>query len=242
MNVSAVQFKPVRGDLEGSRARLVGLADEAADGADLVVLPEMAATGYLFPGPDAVRPVAEAADGPTAAALCEVAGRRRAWIVAGFPEVDGDALYNSALVISADGEVAGVYRKTLLFAADEMWATPGAGAYPVFDTGSGRFGVGICMDLNDPRFVAWVADSDIDVLAFPTNWLEEGGDVHRYWMARLARRRVGLVAANTYGEEFGVGFSGRSAILYGATRVAAAPATGDTILRARLPIAGRAAG
>ena len=89
----------------------------------------------------------------------------------GFPEVDGDRFFNSALVINALGELAFCYRKTLLYEADETWATPGDSGYRYFDTNWGRFAPGICMDLNDDRFVQWCADNALDALAFPTNWI-----------------------------------------------------------------------
>ena len=77
MRVGIVQFKARREDLRGSRAALSELALEAGEGVDLLVLPEMASTGYVFPDRDAVAAVAEPARGPTWEALSAVARERR---------------------------------------------------------------------------------------------------------------------------------------------------------------------
>lgn len=238
MRVRAVQFKARKGDVPSSLRALSRLATRAAEGADLVVLPEMAATGYLFDGPRSAGAAAEPADGPTLRALAPVAAAHRTWLVVGFPERDGDRLFNSALVIDPRGQLAFCYRKTLLYTADVPWAAPGDTGYRRFDTDAGSFGVGICMDLNDDRFVGWCAAEALDVVAFPTNWVDEGDDVWGYWAWRLRDVPAALVAANTWGEEALAGattrFSGGSAVLRDRTVLAAAPKTGDGFLGADL--------
>jgi predicted amidohydrolase len=235
MRVAAVQFKAVKGDKGRSLRALAALAAQAARGAELVVLPEMAATGYLFDSPDAAAGVAEPADGETYAALSAVARDHGAWIVGGFPERDGDALFNSAHVIDPSGALRFVYRKTLLYQADTAWARPGDSGYATFEADGGRFTVGICMDLNDDGFVAWCAAATARAIAFPTNWVDEGEQVWGYWAWRLRGVPSALVAANTYGAEGDVRFSGESAVLDGQVLRAHAPKAGDGVLSATLP-------
>ena len=227
--VAAVQFKrPQTGD---AHIALADWADRAARSAKVVVLPEMAATGYLFRTPEAVRRVAEDARGPTFQVLSPIAKMHQSWIVAGYPEVDGDRLFNSACVINPRGELAFTYRKTLLYEADEFWASVGDSGYHSFDTEVGKVGLGICMDLNDDRFLAWMHAQTLDVLAFPTNWVfEEDGDVWSYWAWRLGFQRTTLVAANTYGWEQHVRFTGRSLILKERTVLAHAPQEGNAVI------------
>lgn len=235
MRVSAVQFKAEKGSREASLSALLRLVEQAAPGSDLVVLPEMALTGYCFADRQAVRKVAEPADGPTFAALGQVARKHGCWIVAGIPELAGDLLFNSALVVDRTGELQFTYRKTLLFEQDMHWATPGDSGYRAFDTGAGRFGVGICMDLNDDGFLAWVRKSEVDAVAFPTNWVAEGMPVWPYWAWRMHGLSAALVAANSYGPDGDIAFSGKSAVLRERQLLAAAPEFGDCILRADLP-------
>ncbi len=218
------------------------LATVASEGVDLLVLPEMAVTGYVFPDLDAVRAVAEPQDGPTFTALSEVAARSGSWIVCGFPERDGDRVFNSALVIDPSGQRAFTYRKTLLYSADLPWATPGDSGYRRFDTAHGSFGVGICMDLNDDRFVDWCAREAVDVVAMPTNWIDEDQDVWPYWAMRLYPLKATLVAANTWGAEADTRFSGASAVLTRDRLLAGAPKRGDGFITATLPAASGAPG
>jgi N-carbamoylputrescine amidase len=234
VRVVAVQYRAVKGEVDRSLAALCRLADGHAAGADLVVLPEMAATGYVFPDRDAVWAVAEPADGPTCRALAAVARARRCWIVGGFPERSSDKIFNSALVINPSGERVFTYRKTLLYSEDLHWAEPGDSGYRCFETDKGTFGVGICMDLNDDQFIAWLAAEQPTALAFPTNWVKEGSPVWSYWAWRLQSIRTALVAANTWGTDPPITFSGKSAILRGLTLHAWAEEDGNLGISATL--------
>ena len=235
MRLAAVQVRATRGDLAGTRGRMARLAAEAAASSDLVVLPEMAASGYLFRDREAVSAVAEPPQGPTWSILAPIAAAAGCWLVCGFVESAGDRFFNSALVIDPRGALAFTYRKTLLFDADHRWATPGDSGYRSFDADWGSFGVGICMDLNDDAFVAWAARARLSAVALPTNWLDEGLPVWPYWRWRLGPTGV-LVAANTWGSEELDGivtpFAGQSAILDARRLYAGAPAAGDGVLRA----------
>lgn len=235
MKVAAVQFKARKGQFEQALDRLSALTEAGAQHADLVVLPEMAATGYLFDSPEAARAVAEPARGPTFARLSPIAAAHGAWIVCGFPERDKDALFNSALIINPAGELAFTYRKTLLYEADVPWACEGDSGYRAFDTELGRFAVGICMDLNDDAFIEWCAAAQLRAIAFPTNWLDEGTDIWPYWAWRAEPTHAALIAANTYGPEGEILFHGRSCVLDGRVIRAASESTGDDVIVATLP-------
>lgn len=213
MKLAAVQYRPPKGKPAAARRDLVKLAGQAVDqGAELVVLPELATTGYVWSSAQDVAPFCEPADGPTLQALAPVAARG-AWIVCGFAERAADGrLYNAALVVGPDGSLACCYRKILLYELDETWACGGERRMRI-QTGFGVLAPAICMDLNDPRLLSWLAMLQPDVLAFCTNWVEEGEDVHAYWQARLRGFRGFTVAANRWGQDRGVTFSGRSAIL-----------------------------
>lgn len=235
MRVSAIQFRATPGDKDGSLKRLLEMANVAGEEQDLLVLPEMAITGYGFEHRDAVRAVAEPEDGPTCRAFAEVASRHGCWVVCGFPELDGDKLYNSAMVLDPRGALRFVYRKMCLYEADYSWASPGDRGYCTFKTGGGTFTVGICMDLNDDQLLDWIAEEKPRALAFPTNWVDQGGEVWPYWAWRLQGTGTALVAANSYGTHGTIPLRGQSAILDEATILAGAPVSGDGILQAVLP-------
>ncbi len=243
MRIAASQFKADKRDQAASLRRLLALCEQAAEqGATLIVCPEMAHTGYLFTDPADVRRVAEPLHGPSFEQLATVAKRYGCTLVSGYPELVEQArtvrLYNSARVIGPDGSLLYNYRKRLLFDADETWALPGDTPYPQLRLPWGDLTAGICMDLNDDRFIRHLGESQCSVIAFCTNWLEEGLELHRYWRYRLLGVRSLFVAANTYGEETCPGhertcFAGQSAIFDGSGRpLAVAPREGDAIVSA----------
>ncbi len=214
-----------------ARAALVELVDHAGQqDVDLIVLPEMATCGYVWPSPNAVLPHCETPEGPTFQALSPLARSHGTWIVVGLPERSESGLYNAALVIDHRGELVDVYRKVLLYEADETWACPGH-RRPVYQTPFGRLTPAICMDLNDDRFALHLLREQPDVVAFCTNWVEQGEDILPYWVWRLAGWRGWLVAADSWGTDAHITFYGRSAILGpGGHPVAMAAPEGDGVL------------
>lgn len=243
MRLAALQLRPPYADPPAARGAILAAVERAAGfGADLLVCPEMATSGYIFHSPREVGPVAEGQRGETFAALSAAARAHGMWVVCGFPErvihpgtrqADGRVLatlFNSALVVTGEGALAACYRKVLLYEADKPWASPGS-RRAVCRAPFGRVVPGICMDLNDDGFVAHLREVQPEVVAFCTHWLDEGEDVLPYWQARLEGVRSWFVAANGWGECRGVRFAGRSAILApGGAAVAVAPAEGDALL------------
>ena len=245
MQFAAVQFKAVKGDWEESAERLSRLIIERAAGAALIVCPEMALTGYVFPNEDSAREVAElSTEGPTRDFVSQLAVRQNAYIVLGYPETTLDGrLFNSAMIVGPEGELLFNYRKRLLYETDESWAAPGDTSYPLIQTPFGTMTCGICMDLNDDRFINFLFRANPDVIAFPTNWLDQGFDVRQYWLWRLSGYPAWLVAGNTYGKEEDIAFRGRSAILDPTGGTAAiAPPSGDRIIMASIAHSAGAAG
>lgn len=247
MILSAIQFRPPKGQPQAARHALRGLIDEAGQqGADVIVCPEMATTGYIWESPSELGPHAERAKGESYRMLSEAARAHSAWVVCGFPELfvhpgqrsssgrSMATLHNSALVVSPLGELVTCYRKMLLYEADELWASPGW-RRSVVPTEHGTLVPGICMDLNDEGFIDFLREIKPGLVAFCTNWLEEGAPVHEYWRRRLRGVRSHVVAANSWGADGDVTFCGQSAILGpGGEVIAEAPAEGDAVLVAEV--------
>jgi N-carbamoylputrescine amidase len=147
MIVSAIQYMPPRGNPEKALEE-IGALIRKADGSDLIVLPEMATSGYIWNSIDELMPFAENRDGRTFSMLSKLAIQMHTWIVCGYPEKEDGIIYNSALVIAPDGSLAANYRKVFLFETDLLWAQPGIERISV-PTSFGLMTPGICMDLND---------------------------------------------------------------------------------------------
>ncbi|MEU1018201.1 carbon-nitrogen hydrolase family protein [Streptomyces sp. NPDC005900] len=142
-------------------------ARAAAQGAGLLVAPELFLTGYAI-GDDIAR-LAEAADGPSATAIAEIAVRHRVGVVYGYPEREGDVVFNSAQLIGPDGTRLANYRKTHLFGCFERDAfTPGEQPVVQAELGGVRVGLMICYDVEFPENVRAHGLAGTDLLLVPT--------------------------------------------------------------------------
>ncbi|SFF14650.1 carbon-nitrogen hydrolase family protein [Streptomyces mirabilis] len=156
----------------GSVVENLKLLDEAAGraaaaGAGLVAAPEMFLTGYAI-GDDIAR-LAEPADGDSADAIAEIATRHGVAVVYGYPEREGETVYNSAQLISADGTRLANYRKTHLFGCFERdHFTPGEQPVVQAELNGLRVGLMICYDVEFPENVRAHALAGTDLLVVPT--------------------------------------------------------------------------
>jgi len=139
----------------------------AAGGATLLAAPEMFLTGYAI-GDDIGR-LAEPADGDSADTIAEIATRHGLAITYGYPERDGDAVHNSAQLISADGDRLANYRKTHLFGDFERaHFTPGERPVVQAELNGLTIGLMICYDVEFPEPVRAHALAGTDLLLVPT--------------------------------------------------------------------------
>ena len=177
MIVSLVQTQPRLGAVEANLdAAEAAVAD--AD-ADLVVLPELFATGYFFESTAQAHALSEPVrGGQTVARLERVARETGATIVAGLPERaetrrGRPVFYNSAVVVAPNGWL-GTYRKTHLFYQETLHFAPGDSGFPVWTVTdrtrrSYRLGVMICFDWLFPESTRALALGGADVVAHPSN-------------------------------------------------------------------------
>ncbi|GAA5160471.1 nitrilase family protein [Pseudonocardia eucalypti] len=207
-------------DVAGNRARAAEAVTEAARrGARLVVLPELACSGYVFTGPEEARERAEPADGRTVTDWCALSAEYGLVLVGGFCELGEDGhVYNSAVLVDA-GEPRAVYRKVHLWDAEKDVFRPGVARPPVVATSVGRVAVMICYDAEFPEWHRLAAQAGAQIIALPTNWPDEGRppgerplEVVRV-QAGAAANRVFVVAADRCGTERGVSWVGGSAIV-----------------------------
>lgn len=217
MKAALVQYNPKYLAVDDNLAYV----DEMIDGidADLVVLPELFATGYFFQSVEDLERVAEPVpEGTTCDALGDWARRSGAIIVAGLPERNGDAFFNSAIVVSPEG-IVGTYRKIHLFYKEKTLFTGGDLGFPVVDlsTRDGqpyRLGVMICFDWYFPESARALSLKGADIIAHPSNLVRK--DCPRAMPIRALENHVFTITANRYGVEASSGeelrFIGQSII------------------------------
>lgn len=167
VRVGYYQNNPGFGKVSENLDRISVKLEEAE--ADLIVLPELCASGYQFVSQDEVRRLAEPIpDGPTTTRLLEVAKKKQMVIVAGLPERAGDVCYNSAVVVGPQGLI-GSYRKTHLFFEETLFFTPGDTGFHVWDLGQAKIGVMICFDWYYPEAARTLALKGADIICHPSN-------------------------------------------------------------------------
>ncbi len=198
MRVGYVQTEPVFGEPEANLARACALM--RSDRADLWVLPELFASGYLFRSEGEVRELAEPVpEGATTSGLVEAAEELGAHIVAGLPELAEGKVYNAAVLVGPRGLLA-LYRKVHLFFEEKRWFAPGDTPFPVVEVGDARVGVMICFDHFFPESARTLALSGAEILAHPSN-LVMPGIAQRTMVVRAMENRVYAVTANRVGTE-----------------------------------------
>lgn len=169
VRVRCDELAPAIGDLERNKEMIEAAVVAAmADGVQLLVLPELATSGYYLSDHAEALSCSLAPIDEFFTRLSTLLNAD-AVAVLGFCENDGGVLYNSAIVLTS-GSVIGVYRKTHLWDAEKELFTPGADAPTVFETPVGRVGVLICYDQEFPEMPRSLAVQGAEMIAIPTNW------------------------------------------------------------------------
>ncbi|MFM9925070.1 nitrilase family protein [Variovorax sp. H27-G14] len=244
--VAAVQMAPRVGHTADNVARSVALIEQAAtQGASIVVLPELANSGYVFASRAEAFALAEPVpDGPSTQAWAEVARRCNVHVVAGIAEREGDRLYNAAVVLGPRGWL-GTYRKLHLWGDEHLFFEPGNKGLPVFHTELGRLGVLICYDGWFPETYRLLAMQGADIVCMPTNWVpmphqptDRPAMATTLAMASAHSNGLNIVCADRTGTERGQPFVGQSLIVGARGWPLAGPASIDSeeILCARIDL------
>ncbi|KAH7318582.1 carbon-nitrogen hydrolase, partial [Stachybotrys elegans] len=192
MKIGCLQFAPRVGDVDNNINRADAILDgSGVDELDLLVLPELAFSGYNFRSLQHISPFLEhQSTGITSLWARNVALRLDCVVIAGYPEkVDladqwpaDPEYYNSAIVVNEDGETIANYRKTHLYYTDEPWALEGRKFFEGHIPGLGPTAIGICMDLNPYKFqTPWdrfefsrhVLDSNAVLVVVSMAWLTQ---------------------------------------------------------------------
>ncbi|KAF5558843.1 n-terminal amidase [Fusarium napiforme] len=198
MRIGCLQFAPQVGDVNNNLNRADSVLSKAnPDDLDLLVLPELAFSGYNFKSLQDIAPFLEySGSGITSLWARTVALKYNCVVTVGYPEkVDLSAhwpanpeYYNSTIVVNSEGETIANYRKYFLYYTDESWALEGdEGFFEGYITGLGNTSIGICMDLNPYKYEApW------DAFEFAFHVLEAGSNlviVSMAWMTREEPRK-----------------------------------------------------
>lgn len=195
LRIACLQFNPLLGQVDANVAKITRLMACFPKKIDLLVLPELAVTGYNFKSAKEIEPFLEkSGDGISFRVARDLSQKFGCTTVIGYPEKLGSIIYNSALVVDEQGQVVSNYRKSHLYETDETWGcleNPVRGfpplklLWPKSDVEDGNrvsvtANIGICMDLNPYQFKAEFNEfefsigcwqNDASLIIVPTAWL-----------------------------------------------------------------------
>jgi N-carbamoylputrescine amidase len=227
VTLALVQMRCTAAKDENVRKGLQRIAEAATAGANVVCLPELFAGLYPCQSEDYARfSEAEPIPGPTTAVLAETAREYGVVVLTSIFEHRAAGIYhNTAVVIDADGRLAGIYRKMHIpddpLFMEKFYFTPGDTGFCSFKTRFGRIGVCVCWDQWFPEAARLTALSGAEVIFYPTaiGWLDGQtppyrASQHTAWETVMRGHAVAnglfVAAVNRIGTEAGIEFWGAS--------------------------------
>ena len=213
-------MEPIVGKKSDNLKKSIQMIEEAAsNGANLIVLPELCNSGYVFETrEEAFELSEEIPSGESCKSWSKICKKLGVHIVAGINERAGDLLYNSSVVIGPNDYV-GTFRKVHLWNEENLFFEPGDLGFPVFKTPIGRISCHICYDSWFPESYRLAALQGADIVCVSTNWVPiPGQDKDREAMANIIVmaaahvNSVFIAAADRIGTERGQPFIGQSLI------------------------------
>jgi len=212
MRVAVVQFSPRFGEVDANLRR----TEELIQGldAEVVVLPELFQTGYLFTRREELPRLAEPLDGPTRDLVTSWARDLDAAIVYGFAEATPQGCFNSAALVGPEGLLSH-YRKIHLFDREKLWFEPGTMGFSVIEFRGVRMGIMVCFDWRFPEAARSLAFLGADLIVHPSNlvlpWCPDA------MITRALENNVFIATSDRWGVEAKDGvelrFSGRSQVV-----------------------------
>jgi predicted amidohydrolase len=198
MRVGYVQTQPVFHDVAANLEKIERMV--AGVHADLLVLPELCTTGYLFKDrEDLARHAEPVVGGRTVGRLSVLAKQTGCHLVAGIAESAGVHLFNSSVLLSPAGTVVGYYRKIHLFWDEKDLFDPGEGEPPVFSVDDAGLGLMVCFDWIFPEVARILALAGADVLCHSANLVLPYA--HAAMVTRALENRVFVILSNRVGRE-----------------------------------------
>jgi predicted amidohydrolase len=167
LRLAVAQTAPRVGDVEANLAGAERTIADLTGRADVVVFPELFTTGYRREGMDHVALAEPLAGGPSVTRLGRAAAAAGLAVVGTILEAADGRIYDSAVVIGADGALAGSYRKSHLYPAERAYFAAGD-RLEVIDAGAARIGLAICFEHAFPEIFAELALGGAELIAIPS--------------------------------------------------------------------------
>jgi len=209
MKIGFIQFAPKFGDKKTNLEKIKKLV--SSTGADLLVFPEMCTTGYMVKNRLELKMLAEKIpSGPTTKVLIKIAKENDCCLIIGMPEIVGNKIFSSAVVITDKGVIT-KHQKTHLFLKEKLFFNKGTTTPQVFKWRGVRVGLGVCYDYMFPEFWRKLALDGADVFCNVANFVFDYG--YKIMQVRSIENGVFSITVNRIGKERGQKFNGGSEIV-----------------------------
>ncbi|HMQ68181.1 MAG TPA: nitrilase-related carbon-nitrogen hydrolase [Ignavibacteria bacterium] len=218
MKIGYLQFKPEFGNPDKNISRITDMISDKEF--DLLVIPELANSGYLFIDKSELTELAEDTENcKFCMALKEICIEKKTHIVSGLCERSGNNIYNSSVLVYPDGNIS-VYRKIHLFDEEKLWFVPGDSSPEVYEIkgdnfGKVKIGMMICFDWFFPETARTLALKGAQIICHPSNLVM--AYCQSAMFTRALENRVFTVTANRIGydvrENKKLFFTGESVIV-----------------------------
>ena len=213
MRTGFFQFRPLFGKPDHNCQRMLSALEQLD--ADIVVLPELALSGYYFKDrEEALQYSEDVHNSSRLDALVKVAAAKDMFLVVGFAERSGDKCYNSAALIGPGG-IEHVYRKIHLFNEEKFFFDPGDIPFQVNTVKGVKIGLIVCFDWAFPESIRTLALQGAQLICQPANLVLTY--CQQTMLARSIENRVFIITCNRYGEDKrpqgSLKFTGRSQIV-----------------------------
>jgi predicted amidohydrolase len=196
--IALVQFYPTRKNVDKNIKKISRLL--AGIQADLIVLPELSNSGYMYDSIESLSHYSEPKDGSGKflSALKSIAASTHGLIIAGYAESENGKLFNSAAAISPEG-VIGNYRKIHLYLTEKDLFEPGNQGFAVIEYKNVKIGIMICFDWIFPEAARTLSLAGAQIIAHPANLVLPY--CQNAMITRSIENRVFTITANRIGKE-----------------------------------------
>jgi len=202
LTIAAIPLRIVQGDREANLKEAAAQAGKLTCVPDIIVLPELFATGYTNDAAE-MHAMAESADGPTLTWAKEMSATHGAAMAGTYAALNDDGRYcNRAFFIEPDGH-ATFYDKRHLFSlsSEAQVFCAGSNPVPVIHFRGWNVAMSVCYDL---RFPAWMRNCGYayDIMLLPANWpVARAYALEHLLIARAIENQAPIVAANRGGSD-----------------------------------------
>ncbi|QZT38675.1 5-formyltetrahydrofolate cyclo-ligase [Halosquirtibacter xylanolyticus] len=211
LDIALIQCEPTLGDLDANREKISTWLDKIPDHVDIILLPELANSGYHFiDEKQAERSSEEISQSGLVNDLKAYAQSNDVAIAIGLAEQKDGIRYNSALWITPQG-VEVTYRKAHLFARENLFFNAGKEACPIVTWKGARIGLMICYDWTFPEVWQWMAQGQVDLVCHLCNLVMP----HAQQMVKTYAfsNHFYIAQSNRVGTERDLTFTGASSII-----------------------------